>query len=111
MPITKLRQLGLLKFSCAPLWRFSMPSLVSCDLLILRVIFIHNFKGPIMKKLIYILIPMVLLLVTCKKSPTEPKNYEPIASFIVAPTSGSIDTIFNFDANGSSDREDTTLEL
>ena len=38
-------------------------------------------------------------------------NTAPTASFTVSPTSGTVDTVFDFDANGSSDNEDDTSVL
>ena len=38
-------------------------------------------------------------------------NTAPTASFTVSPTSGTVDTVFDFDASGSSDNEDATSVL
>ena len=55
---------------------------------------------------------LVLLTADCGKEPTEPKtNTAPTASFTMTPTSGTTDTVFHFDASGSSDAEDTVSVL
>jgi len=38
-------------------------------------------------------------------------NSPPVASFTISPTSGTTTTIFTFDANGSTDNEDSTSDL
>ncbi len=49
--------------------------------------------------------------VRCVKDETAPENTAPEASFTVTPTAGTVDTVFTFDASGSSDAEDDSADL
>ena len=65
-----------------------------------------------MNKSLTVLALIILIFnISCKKNPTSPTNTAPTASFTVDPTSGTIDTIFTFDASGSRDNEDATSVL
>jgi len=64
-----------------------------------------------MRSIIFFLSLISLFLFCSKKSPNEPKNNPPQANFTVNPISGTIFTIFNFDASLSSDEEDDSTQL
>ena len=53
----------------------------------------------------------VIFNISCKKNPTVSENTAPTASFTVDPSSGTIATIFNFDAGGCTDDEDSVSDL
>ena len=55
----------------------------------------------------YVVLSLLIINVSCKKNPTV-SNTAPTASFTVDPTSGTTETIFNFDASSSTDKEDDT---
>jgi len=54
---------------------------------------------------------VVGLTLGCSDDKTENPNLEPTASFTVNPASGPLETVFEFDALGSSDPEDSTADL
>ena len=58
--------------------------------------------------LLVIALIFIIFNISCKKNPTSSKNTAPIASFTVNPTSGKLDTVFNFDASSSTDNEEST---
>lgn len=50
---------------------------------------------------------LILFFISCNKEddnedPNENQNTAPVASFIVNPQTGTIETVFNFDASASS---------
>ena len=67
----------------------------------------------IMKNILLILaLTIIIFNISCKKSPTSSStNTAPVASFSITPTSGTVDTVFDFNATGSSDIEDATSVL
>ncbi|MFH1220081.1 MAG: SUMF1/EgtB/PvdO family nonheme iron enzyme [Candidatus Eisenbacteria bacterium] len=54
---------------------------------------------------------LFLLVLSCGKDNPESPNIDPVASFTVSPASGTTETIFQFDASGCSDAEDTPISL
>jgi len=71
-----------------------------------------------MNKIILVLFLTALILnISCDKSPTYSQNInptantEPIASFTINPISGTIQTVFTFDASSSTDNEDSISVL
>ena len=63
------------------------------------------------KYLLLIALTMLIFNISCKKNPIPSENTAPTASFSIDPTSGTIQTVFTFDASGSSDNEDATNVL
>lgn len=64
------------------------------------------------KSLLLIALTFLVFNISCKKSPTSSStNTAPVASFSITPTSGTVDTVFDFDATVSSDIEDATSVL
>jgi len=59
-----------------------------------------------MKKYLYLLSIIILSVWSC-----EPENSSPTASFTITPSTGTIETIFTFDANGCRDKEDENSGL
>lgn len=74
-------------------------------------------EDSVNKSLLLIVLTFLVFNISCKKNPTSSENTNgtantaPIASFVINPTSGTIDTVFDFDATGSSDNEDATTVL
>lgn len=65
-----------------------------------------------MKKSLFVIVLIIITFnVSCKKNITSSQNTAPTASFTVDPSSGTIATIFNFDASGCTDGEDPTSDL
>jgi len=61
--------------------------------------------------LLQLALTFLVFNVFCKKNPTTSENTSPIASFFINPSGGTVETVFNFDATGSSDNEDPTNSL
>jgi len=61
-----------------------------------------------MNKNLFLILTLILLLCSCKLFNS---NSSPVAVFTVVPTTGTIETVFTFDASGCSDEEDATDEL
>jgi uncharacterized protein (TIGR02145 family) len=62
----------------------------------------------------YVVIFFAFVLIVCcsdDDNPTKSKNTNPTASFLVTPAIGTIETIFDFDASGSTDLEDVASAL
>jgi formylglycine-generating enzyme required for sulfatase activity len=60
---------------------------------------------------VVLVLVLVLVALSCGKDNPETPNTAPTASFTVSPASGTIDTVFHFDASGSSDAQDAVSTL
>jgi uncharacterized protein (TIGR02145 family) len=54
---------------------------------------------------------IVFHFLSCRDNATDPINTSPVACFTITPGSGTIETVFNFDASGCTDKEDPSSVL
>jgi len=63
------------------------------------------------KQFLFCFLGLALILMTNQCTEKEPENTPPIARFTVSSNTGTIETLFTFDASASSDLEDLPADL